>query len=139
MIKTINEIYEYVDMMAKKCRDYGFKDIAQQLDNAMYLGSSGLEILGAIKNIIIMNTIKLNEIADREKMEEIVAYVNSAYGILPKTGAQTGAPQTGATQTGAPQTGATQIVEQGQPTDTTKKNGKSVTERDGGNKGSDEK
>jgi hypothetical protein len=38
-----------------------------------------------------------------------------------------------------PQTGATQIVEHGQPTDTTKENGKSVTERDGGNKGSDEK
>ena len=53
MITSTNEIYAFVGVAMQKCRENGYGDIAQELDDAMHLGSSALEILGAIKAVLV--------------------------------------------------------------------------------------
>jgi hypothetical protein len=41
--------------LIEKCRASGYGDIAQQLDNALHVGSSALETLGAIRNTLLQH------------------------------------------------------------------------------------
>ncbi|MBI5866416.1 MAG: hypothetical protein HZB38_18250 [Planctomycetes bacterium] len=80
MITTTNEIYEFTELAMQKCREQGYDDVAQQLDEAMHLGSSGLEIIGAIRAALISHAATLESVVDKTKMQEIVKYVNRAFG-----------------------------------------------------------
>jgi hypothetical protein len=81
MITTTNEIYEFVELTSKKCRENGYDDIAKKLDEALHLGSSGLEILGAIRAVIVSEAPRLEKIVDEGSVRETVEYVNRAFGI----------------------------------------------------------
>ncbi len=81
MITTTNEIYEFVELAKNRCRQNGDLEIANQLDDAMQLGSSGLEILGAIKAVLVSQAITLEKLVDRASIQEVVKYVDQAYGI----------------------------------------------------------
>jgi hypothetical protein len=80
MISTTQELYALVDFVIRQSRSRGSLDIAQQLDDALHLGSSGSEILGAIKKIFVAQNVQLENILKREKIEEVVKFVNKAYG-----------------------------------------------------------
>lgn len=80
MISTSQELYALVDFVIQQSRVRGLLDIAQQLEDALHLGSSGLEILGAIKNIFVAQNTELEKILEKEKIEEVVKYVTKAYG-----------------------------------------------------------
>lgn len=80
MITTTIEIYEFTELAMQKCREHGYDDVAQQLDDAMHLGSSGLEILGAIKATFIDETATLEKVVDKTKIQDVVKYVNRAFG-----------------------------------------------------------
>ena len=80
MITTTNEVYEFAELAVKKCRKHGYDDVAQQLDDAMHLGSSGLEILGAIRATLIGQAETLEKVVDKTEMQDIVKYVNRAFG-----------------------------------------------------------
>lgn len=80
MITTTNEIYEFTELAVKKCREHGYDSVAQELDDAMHLGSSGLEILGAIRATLVSQGTTLEKVVDKAKMQEIVSYVNRAFG-----------------------------------------------------------
>ncbi|MBX7074034.1 MAG: hypothetical protein K1X71_12885 [Pirellulales bacterium] len=41
--------------LIEKCRASGYGDIAQQFDNALHVGSSALETLGAIRNTLLQH------------------------------------------------------------------------------------
>lgn len=81
MITTPNEVYEFAELAAKRCREHGYDDIAQQFDDAMHLGSSGLEILGAIKTVVLSQLARLETLFDRATIEEVAQYVDRAFGI----------------------------------------------------------
>ena len=81
MITTTDRFYEFTEHVIQKCLDHGYGDIAQQLDDAMHLGSSGLEILGAIKAVIVARRAELDVIFDRYTLDELVQYVNKAFGM----------------------------------------------------------
>ena len=81
MITTTTEIYEITERALGKCRNNGYEGVAQQLDDAMHLGSSGLEILGAIKAVFLSHRETLEKVVGREQTQDVVAYVNKAYGI----------------------------------------------------------
>jgi hypothetical protein len=81
MITTTDKFYEFTELTIKKCRDKGYNDIAQQLDDAMHLGSSGLEILGAIKAVMVARRTELESVWDKQLLDELVHYVNKAFGM----------------------------------------------------------
>jgi hypothetical protein len=81
MIKTTKEVYECVQVVTRKCREHGYNDIVQRLDNAMHLGSSGLEILGAIKWVFVSEMARLEGAVDKDKLNDVIQYVNRAFGI----------------------------------------------------------
>ena len=81
MITTTNEVYEFTELTMKKCREHGYDDIAQQFDDAMHLGSSGLEILGAIKAVLMSNAARMENVVDKAEAQEVVKYVNRVFGI----------------------------------------------------------
>jgi hypothetical protein len=81
MITTTDKIYVFVELAIQRCREYGYDDIAQQLDDAMHLGSSGMEILGAIRTVFIAQTTRLEQVVEKAKVEEVVKYVNRAFGL----------------------------------------------------------
>ena len=80
MITTTREIYEFVEMVIERCHEHGHDNIAQKFDEAMHLGSSGLEILGAIKTVCIAEKPNLENFLDGDKLDEIIRYVNRAFG-----------------------------------------------------------
>jgi hypothetical protein len=80
MITTTSEIYEFTEMAVQKCREHGYDEVAQQLDDAMHLGSSGLEILGAIKATCVHQAPTLEKVVDKAKLHDVVRYVNKAFG-----------------------------------------------------------
>lgn len=81
MIATTNEIYEVVELAMQRCRDHSYDNVAQQLDDAMHLGSSGLEILGAIKTTFVTQAATLERVVDKAKLQEVVEYVNRVFGV----------------------------------------------------------
>jgi hypothetical protein len=81
MIATATDVYEFAEFVAKRCRENGDNRIAQQLDDAMHLGSSGLEILGAIKTVLVSEATRLEQLVDEAKLHEAIAVVDSAYGV----------------------------------------------------------
>lgn len=80
MITSTKEVYEFVHVVVRKCREHGHNDIVQQLDDATHLGSSGLEILGAIKRVFVAEMARLEGIVDNAKMKDVVQYVNKMFG-----------------------------------------------------------
>lgn len=81
MITTTDEIYEFTELATKRCQKHGYDDIAQQLDNAMHLGSSGLEILGAIRAVFVAERTRMTQIMDAGKVDEVIDYVDKAFGM----------------------------------------------------------
>ena len=81
MITNTDRFYEFTEQVIQKCLNHGYGDIAQQLDDAMHLGSSGLEILGAIKAVIVARRAELDVVFDKYTLDELVQYVNKAFGM----------------------------------------------------------
>lgn len=80
MIATTDDIYAFTDTVTRRCREKGCEDIAQRLDDALQLGSSGLEILGAIKTVLVSETSRLEKLVDRTALQETINFVNRAFG-----------------------------------------------------------
>lgn len=80
-MKSATEVYKFTSLVIQQCREHGYDDIAQQLDDALHLGSSGLEILGAIKATMIEHAAKLEKVMDKAKLTAAIEFVNKAYGI----------------------------------------------------------
>ena len=80
MISTTQELYTLVDFVIRQSRMRGHLDIAQQLDDAIHLGSSGLEILGAVKTIFVAHNVQLQNFLEREKIESVINFVTRDYG-----------------------------------------------------------
>ncbi len=81
MITTTSEVYKFVEIAIGRCREHGWDDLAQQLDSAMHLGSSGMEILGAIKAIFVDQTARLEKVVDKASIEEVIKHANKAFGL----------------------------------------------------------
>jgi hypothetical protein len=81
-IRTANEVYDFVRRLKAACVAEGAPDLCKKLDDSMRLGSSGLEILGAIRGTIIANRQKIDEILGPSAGEEIgriLGFINRAF------------------------------------------------------------
>ena len=80
MITTTEQIYEFVEQLQHGAREHGYDDIAERLDDAMHLGSSGLEILGAIRSVLQDEKQRLQKITENQKIEGAIAFVDKSFG-----------------------------------------------------------
>ena len=81
MITTTNQVYDIINRIIQESRIVGHEDIAKRLDDAMRLGSSGLEILGGIKKALLMSRNEIEKFTAKSEIDEIVHFVNRAFGI----------------------------------------------------------
>jgi hypothetical protein len=80
VIKDINEVYEFVGVLVESLKRSGHADLADSLENAMDLGSSGLEILGSIGSQLVDHRQVIDSIVDGEIVDEVIKFVDRAYG-----------------------------------------------------------
>jgi hypothetical protein len=82
-IETVADVYRFVERLSSECQANGANVLFTQLDDALHLGSSGLEILGAIRHIVINNRLAIEQLlgADgKDRADQIVNFVERVYG-----------------------------------------------------------
>ena len=80
---NVNEVYAFVRCLMAAAEKDGRTELIEQLDDALHLGSSGLEILGTIRNIVADNLeiiFALMGPSSRHEVEEIIAFADKMYG-----------------------------------------------------------
>lgn len=80
MISNVWSLYELTNRLIMDCRMNDCRDIAEELENAKCLGSSGLEIVGAIGKIITDNRHRLMEFENEKELRAAIAFVDRCYG-----------------------------------------------------------
>lgn len=82
-IAAANDVYRLVERLKATCQQEGSRDMFKQLGDAMNLGSSALEILGAIRQVILKNQHDAERLlAENGKadIDAVIAYVDKAFG-----------------------------------------------------------
>jgi hypothetical protein len=82
-ITTAEDVYNFAKTLESMSQRSGVTQLARQLDNAMRLGSSGLEILGAIRQVVIGNRTDVERLLGPEgtsRIDQVVAFVDEAFG-----------------------------------------------------------
>jgi hypothetical protein len=82
-MNNANDVYEFVEELKLACQSAGQTELLEKLKSALCLGSSGLEILGAIREIFVRNRATIQNLLNREKwpqIDEIISFIDNAYG-----------------------------------------------------------
>ena len=84
-LKPINtdDVYHFVERLMSECRKGNELGLLGQLDDALHLGSSGLEILGAIRKVLVENrgvVVRLLGSTGGAAADKVIAFVDKAYG-----------------------------------------------------------
>lgn len=77
------DVYGFVDELKKEAKRRDAISLVAQLDNALRLGSSGLEILGAVRQVMIENRSEIERCLGNtgiEKANQVIAFVDKAFG-----------------------------------------------------------
>lgn len=80
---TLNRIYDFVERTIQEANKHGRADIAERLDEALQLGSSPLEILGAISIELRKEGTIIDSWFDRQERERVLCFIDQAYGRQP--------------------------------------------------------
>ena len=80
MISSVSDVYEFVNEAIRLCREQEYEDIATRLEEAMHLGSSALEIIGAIRSILIEGQPELLSVLDKDSIQEVIHFIDASYG-----------------------------------------------------------
>lgn len=84
-ISNVDEFYAFISVVIRECQASGANDIANQLEQAKDLGSSGLEIIGAMRRTLREHQAALAQFLPRataERVPEAIAFVDRCYGSL---------------------------------------------------------
>lgn len=82
-INKVEDVFRFADHLKSECERSGETGLAEQIDDAMHLGSSTLEILGALRQIILGNAASIHQLlgeAGNAEADQVVEFVNKAYG-----------------------------------------------------------
>ncbi len=82
-IKTADDVYRFVERLKAQSEKRGPRELATKLDEALHLGSSGLEILGAIRQTIIENRAAIEQMlgsSEKDEAKQVIAFVDRAFG-----------------------------------------------------------
>ena len=73
---STEEIYASINSIIAKSKECGHDDLARRLDDALHLGSSGLEILGAIRNVLKDEHNKVYKLIGKGQVHEIINFID---------------------------------------------------------------
>ena len=82
-ISSTGDVYEFVDVLKKESERRGSVSLVARLENALHLGSSGLEILGAVRQVMIENRSEIERCLGNtgiEKANRVIAFIDKAFG-----------------------------------------------------------
>jgi hypothetical protein len=82
-IDTVLDVYHFVRVLSAECKTNGATDVYEELDDALHLGSSGLEILNALRAVLLRNRAIVEQLlgtVGSEQAREIVHFVDRALG-----------------------------------------------------------
>ena len=82
-IETTDDVYRFVERLKSECQEHGATELSLKLDDALCLGSSGLEILGAIRHTIISNLTSVERllgVAGKDEANQVIGFVDKAFG-----------------------------------------------------------
>lgn len=80
---NVGDVYRYVERLMSECRKCDESALFKQLDDALHLGSSGLEMLGAIRRALIENRVTVVRLlgpTGKEEADRVIAFVDKAFG-----------------------------------------------------------
>jgi hypothetical protein len=82
-INTAEDVYRFVRRLQTEAERQGVSGLAARLDDAVHLGSSGLEILGAIRQVVLENRSAIERLVGPDgdaEARQIVSFVDRAFG-----------------------------------------------------------
>ncbi len=82
-VKTTDDVYRFAEQLLSECRSNGAMELHARLDDALQRGSSGLELLGAIRQTIIDNRVLIDRLLGERgsaDADQVVHFVDKAYG-----------------------------------------------------------
>ena len=82
-ITTTDEVYRFIEQLKAEAEKHEDTALATELDDALHLGSSGLEILGAIRETLIASLSKVEKLLGSKglnRAKQIIAFVDKAFG-----------------------------------------------------------
>lgn len=82
-IKTADDVYQFVERLQLECQKNGATDLLAQLDDALHLGSSGLEILGAVRQTVINNRALITRLLGtdgKDEANQVLIFVDRIFG-----------------------------------------------------------
>jgi hypothetical protein len=83
IINSASDLYQLVGHLKVECDKNGLTELATPLDDALNLGSSGLEILGAIRQTFVKNRITIQRLlgpSGKAQIERVINFVDTAFG-----------------------------------------------------------
>lgn len=84
-ITTTDEIYAFIAQLKIEAEKRMDTDLVIELDSALHLGSSGLEVLGAIRKTLIENQSKMESFLNSielNKLTQIIIFIDKAFGRI---------------------------------------------------------
>jgi hypothetical protein len=82
-IDSVDDVYRFVERLRSEAKNRGAGVLVQQLDDALLLGSSGLEILGGIRGVMIEHRQTIEQVlgaVDSAQSGKVIAFVDKAFG-----------------------------------------------------------
>jgi hypothetical protein len=82
-INNAGDVYKFVERLKVQCQENGKTELCKKLDDALRLGSSGLEIIGAIQQTLKNNYNVIEQLLGSEEkiaIDQVIAFVDKAFG-----------------------------------------------------------
>jgi hypothetical protein len=82
-ITTTDDVYRFIEQLKAEAERHEDTALVDGLDDALHLGSSGLEILGAIQKTLSDNLSKVEKLLGSDGLTRaklIVVFVDKAFG-----------------------------------------------------------
>jgi hypothetical protein len=82
-ITRLEDLYSLVDRLKSEAEKHEDTALASRLENALCLGSSGLEILGAIREVLIerqSSIVRLLGSAGADEVKQAITFIDKAFG-----------------------------------------------------------
>ena len=79
-INSADDVYAFVKQLQLRAQKKELQQILRQLDDALNFGGFGLEIIGAIRTVLVEQQALIRQLMPKEEIAEVVAFVDKAYG-----------------------------------------------------------